>query len=96
MLNKYTALERLQLFKSVASFGVLRSALIEESEFSGEACPDPDDGMVEEFASAVGFAKCESHDCDLWFNEERECFVEQDGKKICRMCCKTNGITVDF
>ena len=96
MLNKYTALERLQLFKSVASYGVIKAALVEESNLSGESCNDPDDDMICEFANLIGYAKCENKDCDLWFNEQKACFYVHKGSKICRMCCKTMGITVDF
>jgi len=96
MINKYTALERLQLFKSVASFGVIKAALIEESKISGEMCENPDDQMIEEFAALIGFGKCENHGCDLWFNKERECFLELDGRKTCRMCCIEKGLTVEF
>ncbi|NTU50800.1 MAG: hypothetical protein HGA87_08030 [Desulfobulbaceae bacterium] len=94
--NKYTALERLQHFKSVASFGVLRAALIEESGFAGEPCPNPTDEMVFEFAEMVGFAQCDSDGCGLWYNKRKAWFVEDESKNICRMCAQMKGLDPDF
>ncbi len=94
--NKYTALERLQIFKPVASFGVLRAALIEESGFAGEPNPTPSDGEVIEFAVLIGFEKCESLDCDLWYNARKGWFMQDNGENICRMCAVERNLEIEF
>lgn len=94
--NKYTALERLQFFKPVAAYGILKAALIEECELAGEPCPEPTIEMVVEFTELIGFKPCEEEGCDLWFNDQNEWFVQAEGKKICRMCALMKGIKPDF
>ncbi len=95
--NKYTALERLQLFKPVATWGVLKAALIEECELSGEPLgEEPTDAQIREFADLIGFKKCENDGCDLWYNADKGWFAHHDGKNICRMCAVAEGIEVDF
>lgn len=95
--NKYTALERLQLFKTVASWGVLKAALIEECELSGEPLADaPTDEQILEFADLIGFRKCENADCDLWYNALKGWFARHEGKCLCRMCAVAEGLDVDF
>lgn len=95
--NKYTALERLQLFKPVATFGVIKAALIEECDLSGESLEgEPSDAQILEFAHLIGFEKCESEDCDLWYNAAKERFVRHNDKTICRMCAVVHNIEVDF
>jgi hypothetical protein len=96
LTNKYTALERLQYFKSVASIGALRAALIEESELAGEPCPNPTDEMVTEFATMIGFARCDSDGCDLWYNKNKAWFMQEGSKNICRMCAQLKGLDPDF
>ncbi len=95
--NKYTALERLQLFKPVATWGVLKAALIEECILSGEPLPEaPTDEQILEFADLVGFKACENENCDLWYNAAKGWFVHYAGKNICRMCAIEAGLDVDF
>ncbi len=95
--NKYTALERLQLFKSVAAWGVLKSALIEECELLGEPLSEaPTDEQIREFADLIGFKKCDNEGCDLWYNAAKGWFVHHQGKNICRMCASIEGLEIDF
>jgi hypothetical protein len=94
--NKYTALERLQLFKPVASLGVLRAALIEEAELSGEPLPNPTDEQLMAFIDLAGFKKCDEEDCDLWYNDMKGWSVRHEGKTICRMCATLHGVEIDF
>ncbi len=95
--NKYTALERLQLFKPVATWGVLKAALIEECELSGEPMSEePTDEQIREFADLVGFKKCENDACDLWYNDSKGWFAFHDGKNICRMCAVQEGLDINF
>jgi hypothetical protein len=95
--NKYTALERLQLFKSVATWGVLKSALLEECELSGEPLgEEPTDEQILEFADLVGFKKCENDECDLWYNNAKGWFAHHESKHICRMCAVAEGLEIDF
>ncbi|MFQ3596709.1 MAG: hypothetical protein SNJ55_11010 [Chloroherpetonaceae bacterium] len=95
--NKYTALERLQLFKPVATWGVLKAALIEECELSGEPLSEePTDEQIREFAELIGFKKCENEGCDLWYNAAKGWFAHHEEKNICRMCAVSEGIEVDF
>jgi hypothetical protein len=90
-------LERLQLFKPVATVGVLKAALIEECEHAQEPLyGEPDAGQILEFAELIGFEKCESEDCDLWYNAAKEWFVRDGDKKICRMCAVARNLEVDF
>ncbi len=95
--NKYTALERLQLFKPVATWGVLKAALIEECELSGEPLSEePSDEQIREFADLIGFKKCEHEDCDLWYNAGKGWFVRHEETIICRMCAVAEGLDIDF
>lgn len=95
--NKYTALERLQLFKSVASWGVLKAALIEECDLSGEPLgEEPTNEQIREFADLIGFQKCENAECDLWYNAAKGWFAHREGQNICRMCAVAEGIDVEF
>ncbi|MDW8019817.1 MAG: hypothetical protein RMI34_07060, partial [Chloroherpetonaceae bacterium] len=57
--NKYTALERLQIFKPVASFGVLRAALIEEIQLGNRLPVEITEENIIAFATEIGFEKCE-------------------------------------
>jgi|YNPMSStandDraft_2_1061718.scaffolds.fasta_scaffold00594_10 hypothetical protein len=95
--NKYTALERLQLFKPVATWGVLKAALIEECELSGEPLlEEPTHEQIYEFAELIGFKTCENETCDLWYNAAKGWFAHHNHKNICRMCAITEGLDVDF
>lgn len=95
--NKYTALERLQLFKPVATWGVLKVALIEECELSGEPLSEePTYTQIIEFADLVGFKKCQNGECDLWYNAAKGWFARHEEKNICRMCAIAEGVEVDF
>jgi|GEM_PF-931051 hypothetical protein len=95
--NKYTALERLQLFKPVASWGVIKAALIEECELSGEPLlEEPTNEQIFEFADLVGFKKCENEACDLWYNARKGWFAFHNAKNICRMCAVQEGLDINF
>ncbi|MDX2129277.1 MAG: hypothetical protein SFU91_09605 [Chloroherpetonaceae bacterium] len=95
--NKYTALERLQLFKTVASIGVIKAALIEEQSLKGNPISgDVTLEMIHQFAEDIGFQKCEEDDCDLWFNAKKQWFMKHESKKICRMCAVMHGLDPEF
>ncbi len=94
--NKYTALERLQIFKPVASFGVLKAALLEEIELGNRLPVQITEENIILFALEVGFEKCEAEDCDLWYNARKGWFMEDEGQKICRMCAVLRGLEPEF
>jgi hypothetical protein len=94
--NKYTALERLQIFKPVASFGVLKAALIEEIQLGNRLPIEITEENIIAFAIEVGFEKCEAEDCDLWFNARKEWFMMDEGQRICRMCAVLRGLEPEF
>ncbi|MCS7211075.1 MAG: hypothetical protein NZ844_05510 [Chloroherpetonaceae bacterium] len=94
--NKYTALERLQIFKPVASFGVLRAALIEEIQLGNRLPVEITEENIIAFATEIGFEKCEASDCDLWYNARKAWFMVDAGEKICRMCAVLRGLEPEF
>ncbi|MBC8044646.1 MAG: hypothetical protein IAF08_14515 [Rhizobacter sp.] len=92
--NPYTALQRLTMFKPVASIGVLKAAYLESH--SSDSTASPSFESLTAFAHQHGFEKCDDETCDLWFNARKGWFVEKDGKKLCRMSALQSGLDPEF